>query len=465
MGKHFFQRFGIRVTAAIVLSMLFIVFLSTAIIYQFTIKSQFEGLRSSLKAIAQTAARTIDPQYVLQVPLNKEGSKSQAYAVVADHLKKIRAANPQIISIYIFTKIDNSEIWRFVVDEGRRNTLGQNSSPGTLYNAGRFQEMLRGFDEPTADRKIELDEWGKTLSGYAPIRDAVGKPIALLGVDIDARDVYMIQREVVTRTALVALIGIVLALVLGFLISGRVIDPVQRLIAGAKYVGEGNLNYHVHVFGDDEISQLADAFNQMARNLNLSRQKLFSYFFDTVQSMVKVLEIRDHYTMGHSESVALYAGRIALTMGIDAKTREMFHNVCLLHDIGKVGVRDSILLKPDKLSNEEWQIIQLHPVWGEQILKPILQDKVMLAVIRNHHERYDGNGYPDGLREGQIPLLVAITSVADSYDAMTSSRAYRKAMSPEQAIEQLVKGRGTQFNPEVVDAFLAVLSAQDKKSS
>ncbi len=149
-------------------------------------------------------------------------------------------------------------------------------------------------------------------------------------------------------------------------------------------------------------------------------------------------------------------------MGVDAKTLDMFQRVALLHDIGKVGVRDSVLLKPDKLDDEEWDAIKIHPVLGEQILKPILNDSTMLMVIRNHHERIDGKGYPDGLKGEQIPLLVAITTVADSFDAMTSTRAYRRALSVEQAVEQLVNNRGTQFHPDVVDVFLQIL-VEDKK--
>jgi HD-GYP domain-containing protein (c-di-GMP phosphodiesterase class II) len=463
MKSKFFKRFAVRLTAAIILSMMAVVLLSAIMIHQFTFRSQFEGLRTSLKAIAQTAAMTVSSEYVQQIPLNKEGINTQGYAVISAHLKKIRAANPQIKYIYVLTKTVDDGIWKFIVDEDY--TGHRDNGPGALYNAGRFKEMLRGFDEPTADKKIEEDEWGKTLSGYAPIRNPSGKPIAILGLDVDAENIYNMQRRVTIQTLIILLIGVILAGTMGMLISSRVVEPVQQLIAGAAYIGQGNLHYQVHVQGSDEIAQLADAFNQMSHNLLMSRQKLVSYFFDTVKSMVKVLEVRDHYTMGHSESVAGYAGSIAKKMGVDAKTREIFHNVCLLHDIGKVGVRDSILLKPEKLNDEEWQTIQLHPVWGEQILKPILQDQLMLSVIRNHHERYDGKGYPDGLKADQIPLLVAIATVADSYDAMTSTRSYRKAMTKEQAIDQLIKGKGSQFNPSVVDAFLSILKEDGKKSS
>lgn len=456
MPKAFFKRFGVRVTAAIVLSILVTVCLSSLLIYQMTFQAQFQELRSRLKTLAHTIALNIDVDQLAQIPLAPEGVDTPAYATVRGYFKKIHAANPRITAIYILKRVDGSDTWQFVVDDDEQNYLAA-ALPGAPYRAGRFAQMLKGFDAPSADIKMEQDEWGRTLSGYAPVRDAQGRPIGVLGVDVDAQDIYLMKQRVLRQTGIVLLVGIFLALIMGALISGRVTQPVQQLIAGARIIGRGDLQYRVSVGGDDEITQLAESFNEMASGLAASRQREQDHFFDTVKSMVKILEFRDHYTLGHSESVAAYSQRIAERMGIDARTREVFHKVCLLHDIGKVGVRDSVLLKPDKLTDEEWQAIKLHPVLGEQILRSILQDATMLAVIRNHHERYDGNGYPDGWKAGQIPLLVAIATVADSYDAMTSTRAYRKAMSREQAVDQLLKGRGSQFHPEVVDAFLSVL--------
>ena len=465
MSKAIWRRFGVRVTAAMILSMLAVVLLSGIMIYQTTFKAQFEDLRTRLKAIAQTAAMTVDPGYLTQIPLRKEGINTPAYSIISDQLRKIKAANAQIKFIYILTKTDNSSIWKFVVDlDSPGSSRGKHPEitayPGMPYDAGRFQEMLNGYDRPSADQKLEVDEWGSTLSGYAPIRDALGKPMAVLGVDVDAQEIYAMERAVIIKTLIVLAAGILMALVIGLLIAHRVVNPVQQLITGARYIGQGNLHHRVHVPGDDEISELADAFNEMANNLGASQKKLMNYFFDTVQSLVTVLEIRDHYTLGHSEAVATYSGQIAAQMGIDPKTREMFYKICLLHDIGKVGVRDQVLHKPEKLTEEEWALVKMHPAWGERILKPILEDPLMMAVIRNHHERHDGRGYPDGWAGEQIPLLVSIITVADSYDAMTTTRAYRRAMSQEQAVEQLIKNRGTQFHPDVVDAFLKILSAE-----
>ena len=323
--------------------------------------------------------------------------------------------------------------------------------------------MLKGYNEPSADKKVETDEWGSTLSGYAPIRNALGQPVAVLGVDIDAGDIYAIYHHVLREALVILLAGIILAVILGLLISSRVVGPVNQLIASTRYIAEGNLHHRVQITGDDEISELANSFNSMAQSLEESRRKLLDYFYDTVKSLVLILEFRDQYTLGHSQSVANYAEKIARRMGIDPKTVDMFKKVTLLHDIGKVGVRDSVLLKPDKLTEEEWENIKIHPVLGEQILKPILNDPDMLAIIRNHHERQDGKGYPDGLAHGQIPLLVAIVTVADSYDAMTANRPYRNAMSRSQAIEQLQKGRGSQFHPDVIDVFIEILNERKSK--
>jgi len=452
-----FRKFGVKVTAAIVLCMVAVVVFSGFLIYQITVKAQFESLRHRLKIIAQVAAQTVSAENVSSIPLNRTAIKVPAYQIVSDQLRKIKAANTQIKFVYILTKVDTSGIWKFVADADPVYKNGLQAFPGDTYNAARFPELIKAFDAPGADRKIETDEWGQTLSGYAPIRDTLGRPIAVLGVDMDAKDVYMMERKIYKRFLIVLFVGIAAALILGVIISQRVIAPVSQLIAGTRYIAQGNMHYHVDIKGDDEIGDLADSFNQMSASLELSRKKLLTYFYDAVTSLIRILEIRDHYTLGHSESVARYSELIALRMGMAPKTVEFFKKVVLLHDIGKVGVRDSVLLKPDKLTQEEWESIKLHPVLGEQILKPLLHDPQMLSVIRNHHERHDGGGYPDGLKGDQINIFVAITTVADSYDAMTSTRSYRKARPSSEAMEQLKKNKGAQFNPDVVETFLAIL--------
>ncbi len=455
-----FQSFRLRVSTAMVCSMVLLAIIGDIITIHYTFQTQFENQRAYLMNLAKNSALLIDAQALKQVPLNKEGINTSAYQSIAQELKRLKAANPQIEFIYLLTPTSDKKRWKFILDLDVNNPKGnkvKGSTPGTFYNAGRFDQMLKGLNNPSADLKIEEDEFGKTLSGYAPIRDEIGRPFAILGVDIDARNINTIQQELTKRALIILLIAILFAFVLGSLISGWVVRPVTALKSGVDHLKGGNWDHKVTIPGNDEIAQLADSFNEMALGLKNYRQLLQNHFYDSVQSLAILLDARDSYTLGHSQAVADYFERIALRMGIEPKLVEHFKKAVLLHDIGKVGVRDDVLLKTDKLDDLERNVIQKHPELGEKILKPILEDPLMLSIIRHHHERYDGKGYPDGLAKTQIPLIVSIVTVADSYDAMTSTRAYRKAMSKEEAIAQLLKNKNTQFHPQVVDAFVEIL--------
>jgi putative nucleotidyltransferase with HDIG domain len=169
------------------------------------------------------------------------------------------------------------------------------------------------------------------------------------------------------------------------------------------------------------------------------------------------LEAKDPYTRGHSDRVAEYSVKIAEKMGLPADKVEMLGEAALLHDIGKLGIQEMVLTKKAVLTDEDWRLIRKHPEIGEEILKPVSLDQELLAIVRGHHERYDGNGYPDRLSGENIDILTAIVAAADSYDAMTSKRAYKNTMTEAEAIEELKSNSGLQFNPNVVDAFVKVL--------
>ncbi len=155
-----------------------------------------------------------------------------------------------------------------------------------------------------------------------------------------------------------------------------------------------------------------------------------------------------------------FAAALAEHLGLDADTVENVRLAGRLHDIGKIGVRESVLNKPGPLTDEEYAHIMTHPVVGWRLLQPLLDEMPMaLRVVRSHHERLDGRGYPDGLVGAEIPLEARILSVCDAYEAMTADRPYRAAMSAQDAQQQLREGAGTQFDPTVVDAFLAVLAS------
>ena len=185
-------------------------------------------------------------------------------------------------------------------------------------------------------------------------------------------------------------------------------------------------------------------------------QKIRASFFNAITALAYALEAKDVYTSGHSQRVTEISVAIAEHLGLPKETIEKIRLAGLVHDIGKIGIRESVLNKPGNLTEEEYEHIKLHSETGERILKPIVDDEEILKAVRHHHERYDGTGYPDGLKGEQVPRLARIIAVADTFDAMTSERPYRKALTKEAAYAEVERCRGTQFDPQAADAFLEV---------
>jgi HD-GYP domain-containing protein (c-di-GMP phosphodiesterase class II) len=178
-------------------------------------------------------------------------------------------------------------------------------------------------------------------------------------------------------------------------------------------------------------------------------------FRETIQGLALALEAKDAYTHGHSENVTRLCEGAARAMGLDEAFCSTLHQAGVLHDIGKIGISSAILNKPGKLDPEEYEIIKSHPRMGRRILEPISMLADAVPIIYHHHERWDGRGYPEGLAGQEIPLGSRLMMVADTYEAMTSDRAYRKGLPHAVAIEELAACSGTQFDQECVEAFLA----------
>ena len=172
---------------------------------------------------------------------------------------------------------------------------------------------------------------------------------------------------------------------------------------------------------------------------------------------MNAIDAKIPWTKGHSERVTRYAISIAKELKLDDEDIDNLRIASLLHDIGKIGTYDVILDNPRKLSAKEVRLINLHPVRGEKILKPIKQLQHLLPIVRHHHERIDGKGYPDKLKGDKIPFLARILCIADSYDSMTSDRPYRPAKTKQYAVSELTRCSNTQFDAQAVHAFLSVL--------
>jgi HD-GYP domain-containing protein (c-di-GMP phosphodiesterase class II) len=203
--------------------------------------------------------------------------------------------------------------------------------------------------------------------------------------------------------------------------------------------------------------------NSLATAIWRSRmdEELKSSYVNSVHALVKAIEEKDPYTRGHSEAVAVMVEVIARVMGLSEVEIEYLRFGSILHDVGKIGIPESIVRSPKPLTKAEFKIIRLHPEKGEEILKPISFIRNHLSLIRNHHERFDGKGYPDGLRGEDIPLGAQMVAVADAFDAMTSSRPYRKGLPFDRAAKEIAMNSGTQFSPRITEAFMQALENRD----
>ena len=199
---------------------------------------------------------------------------------------------------------------------------------------------------------------------------------------------------------------------------------------------------------------------QASRDLEGQQGALRQAFIGIIRSLANAVDARDKYTADHQSHVAAHCEAIIHEMGLDSTIVAEVQVVALLHDIGKIGIRDEILLKNGKLSPEEWEAMRRHPIMGYEILAPVPIPESAKLAIRHSHERWDGTGYPDGLAGDEIPIAARVVFVADAYEAMITDRLYRRAMSPLRAIEELQRGAGTQFDPEVVGAFLRIMRRQ-----
>ena len=199
---------------------------------------------------------------------------------------------------------------------------------------------------------------------------------------------------------------------------------------------------------------LEELVEERTANLQMAYGMLQKAQLDSVKMLVVAIEAKDPYMRGHSDRVRKWSRKIAEKLEFSEKNLESLEFGALLHDIGMIPIKDEILQKPDRLSPEEYQYIQEHTLIGTKIVEGVSFFKDKISMIRHHHERFDGSGYPDGLVGESIPLEARIISIADAFDAMTSSRPYRRAMSREDALAELEKAKGKQFDPKILEIFL-----------
>jgi HD-GYP domain-containing protein (c-di-GMP phosphodiesterase class II) len=218
-------------------------------------------------------------------------------------------------------------------------------------------------------------------------------------------------------------------------------------------------------FTSNDLEYLMNFCSQIAISLENARliDSMKQSFVSSILSLASALEAKDRYTHGHSNRVASYSVMIARELGFDKERIEAVRLMTLIHDIGKIGIPDGIINKPGKLTDAEFSIIKNHPNYGVRIITPLLVNNPDLKLVRSHHERYDGLGYPDALEGNKIPIEAQIIAISDTFDAMTSNRPYRSALSRERALTEIERNKGTQFSPTIADVFIKLISTMTEE--
>jgi HD-GYP domain-containing protein (c-di-GMP phosphodiesterase class II) len=311
--------------------------------------------------------------------------------------------------------------------------------PFTLVRDGRKVDMLGSYATAELDKNSRL--------GVIAIQD---ESAALASVSDMRR-----------QTIWISLVAGMLTLVIGFFFAKKLTQPVQELAVGAHRIASGDFSQRINVRSRTELGNLGDSFNLMTdqlenyiRDLQRSADENRELFLGTVKGLAAAIDGKDPYTRGHSERVSRMSVAIAQRMDLPEDECEKIRISALLHDVGKIAIDDNILKKPAALTDDEFLIMKQHPQKGYKIMSQIRAMKEFLPGMYMHHEMVNGQGYPQGLKGDEIPLMAKIVAVADTFDAMTTDRPYQQAMKFEDAVKRIESFVGTRYDPGVVSAFV-----------
>jgi len=272
------------------------------------------------------------------------------------------------------------------------------------------------------------------------------------------------QDKIRARIFIVFGIILVLGTVASVFMTSFLIKPINELSIGVDELKRGNAKTPLKIHSQDELGRLTMNFNEMSSTIQEQRDKLGEYARDLEEAYISIVKVvaaaidaRDSYTHGHSGRVSQFSMLIGQAIGLSKEELDDLQIACLFHDVGKIKTPDSILLKSSKLNQFEYKEMIHHVEDGAAILDKAPSLRKHIPAVRHHHERYDGKGYPDGLSGENIPLFASIIAVADTFDAMTSTRSYRKAFPVEIALQELTRVAGTQLRPDLVNVFVELI--------
>ncbi len=332
---------------------------------------------------------------------------------------------------------------------------------GTILAHSRIENVGKSYLEPSGVRPLTneevliqpyLNKNGVSIQDIAlPIMLRNGVRIGSVHIGMSQLAIDRLVNQTFRDSLSIAAGLLIIGIIISIFLTSIMLKPVGELMQVAKALGEGNLDCRIKVKGRNELAVLGQAFNEMATHLK-------ELYIDVLRAMAKALESRDKFSAGHDQRVAEYAAACARNIRLSKDEVENIRLAAQVQSLGHIAVPDSIMEKTGRLTPEEYEKLKEHPVIGAEILSQIKALRGTIPLVRHHHERFDGQGYPAGLRGKQIPLGARILAVADAFDAMISVQKHRKAISRQAALEEIQKGSGTQFDPEIVEAFIETIN-------
>ncbi len=338
------------------------------------------------------------------------------------------------------------------------------SSPSAL-NEQEVREVFlnqsqASFIRSNSDRELNVRDIGyrEILSPWS-VRGEDN--LGVIGVALG--ESFLVSTTKVTRLQISIMTGLLLLLVIifGINLSILITYPIMKLVEASKKVKNGDLDVRVETVSKDELALLTDNFNEMICSMRDSKKKIIDSYDSTLEGWSKALEYRNEETKGHTDRVTNLMMKSAKGLGLEESRLEHIRRGALLHDIGKMAIPDMILNKPHTLTKEEQEVMQKHPVFACEMLKEIEFLQPALTIPYCHHEHWDGSGYPRGLKGEAIPLEARIFALVDAWDAITTDRPYRKAMTTQEAVETIRNEIGTHFDPGIAERFLELVSNEN----
>lgn len=402
------------------------------------------------------------------VPIKKDNKIIGTFQVGYNFNQNTKLINQLYNLVSNNISIYDKDIMFSTSDSKNYNLIGKKLQDTSIYKQVSSGKTLHLFDNQ------------KILNAYYPVYDPLGQKIyGMVEVNLDLSKSQELKNSALFFVVILCLLVFFISLIVSFSLSSRITTPLSTAIDALKEVSRGNLNVYINErnYSSDEARTLLISLKVMMSNIRdlikdkerLMAEAETSHYYEiqegylqTVTALANSIEAKDEYTLGHCQRLAEYAIKIAEKLDLPEDEILALKYSALLHDIGKIGIETSIIHKPSRLSEDEYNEIKRHPLIAYNILKSVKFLEKSLDGIYQHHEWYNGMGYPNRLKGNEISLFGRILCVVDSYDAMTSDRPYRKGMEIEAALSEIKRNIGTQFDPKIADVFIRIINSDSK---